>query len=131
MLDSSIDGPNPNSATNGGLDETIEQLHRQVSGYEGSTLGQPSKNYNIILLVPYLYHHKPRFCYPISTYILDVLWGQPIKLIQVASCMKINGTNLFFLNLFPLIASGPQKYKHKIGHQYFSIQNPKKLGAFF
>jgi hypothetical protein len=25
------------------LDETIEQLHRQVSGYEGSTLGQPSE----------------------------------------------------------------------------------------
>ena len=44
MLDSSIDGPNPNT-TNGGPDQTIEQLHRQVSGYEGSTLGQPSKNH--------------------------------------------------------------------------------------
>ena len=75
MLDSSIDGPNPNSATNGGLDETIEQLHRQVSGYEGSTLGQPSKNYNIILLVPYLYHHKPRFFYPISTYLKTSIFG--------------------------------------------------------
>jgi hypothetical protein len=61
LLDSSIDGANPNSPTNGGLDETIEQLHRQVSGYEGSTLGQPSKNYNIIMLVPYLDHHKPNF----------------------------------------------------------------------
>jgi hypothetical protein len=41
--------------------------------------------------------------------------------------MKINGTTFFSLKLFPLIASGPQKYKHN----YFTFQRSKKLGAFF
>jgi hypothetical protein len=45
--------------------------------------------------------------------------------------MKINGTTFFSLKLFPLIASGPQKYKHEIGHKYFIFQHPKNLGAFF
>ena len=58
----------------------------------------------------------------LSGFSVDVLWGQPIKLIQVASIS---------LKLFPLIASGPQKYKHKIVHKYFTFQHPKKLGAFF
>ena len=37
----------------------------------------------------------------------------------------------FSLKLFPLIASGPQKYKHKIGHKYFTFQHPKKLETLF
>ena len=50
---------------------------------------------------------------------LDVLLGQPIKLVQVASTnklRKIKETTLFTLKLFPVISVGPQKYKHKIGH---------------
>ena len=69
-----------------------------------------------------------------DTYILDVLWGQPIMLIQVASTSELRENqwnDLLFFEIFPLIASGPQKYKHKIGHKYFSFQHPKKLGAFF
>ena len=59
-------------------------------------------------------------------YLVDVLWGQPIKLIQVASNSELrenqrNKTPFFFLKLFPVIASGPQKYKHKIGHNYFTF----------
>ena len=42
-------------------------------------------------------------------------------------CMKINGTTFFSLKLFPVIPAGPQKYKHKIGHNYFTFQNPKKF----
>ena len=46
----------------------------------------------------------------------EVLWGQPIKLVQVASTLefeylKINRTTLFSLKPFPLISSGPQKPK--------------------
>ena len=36
-----------------------------------------------------------------NKYVLDVLWGQPIKLIQVTS-----NSEFFSLKLFPLIASG-------------------------
>ena len=36
----------------------------------------------------------------------------------------------FSLKLFPLIASRPQKYKHKIGHKYFTFKHPKKLELF-
>ena len=42
-------------------------------------------------------------------YVLDVLWGQPIKRIQVASnseLREINGTTFFSLKLFPLIPLG-------------------------
>ena len=68
------------------------------------------------------------------TYLLDILWGQPIKLIQVASNSEFreNQWNTFIsLKLFALIASGPQKYKHEIGPNFFIIQHPKKLGAIF
>ena len=50
---------------------------------------------------------------------LDVLWGQPIKLAQVASTselLEFNEMAFFSLKLFPVISAGPQKYKHKIGH---------------
>ena len=71
----------------------------------------------------------------LTLYIVDVLWGQPIKLIQVASNSELHENqwnNLFFsLKLFPLIPSGPQMYKHKIGHKYFTFQHPKQFGAFF
>ena len=55
---------------------------------------------------------RPRvflFCF---YWILDVLWGQPIKLIQVASKTELcenQWTDLLFLKLLPIIASGPQK----------------------
>ena len=48
-------------------------------------------------------------------YLLDVLWGQPIKLAQgikwlvLQNCMKINKTTLFSSKSFPLISAGPQK----------------------
>ena len=69
-------------------------------------------------------------------YVLDVLWGQPIKLIQVVSTSEfheyyIDGTTLILHFLSPPLVAGPQKYKHKIGHKYFNFQHPKKLGAFF
>ena len=79
--------------------------------------------------------------------LVDVLWSQPMKLIQVASISELHKNQwndlLFFetvvlmsypkiINkLFPLIASGPQKYKYNIGHNYFTFQHPKKLDAFF
>ena len=37
------------------------------------------------------------------TYVLDVLWGQPIKLIQLQNFMNIDGTTLF---LFFFVPSG-------------------------
>ena len=43
------------------------------------------------------------------------------KWLLLQNCVKINGTTFFSLKLFPLIASGPQKYKHKIGHKYFTF----------
>ena len=49
----------------------------------------------------------------LPTYIVDVLWGQPIKLAQVASTSellkKIKGRTLFSSKSFPLISAGPQK----------------------
>ena len=36
----------------------------------------------------------------------------------------------FSLKLFPLIAAGPQKYKHKIGHNYFIFNVQKVRGIF-
>ena len=44
--------------------------------------------------------------------------------------MNIDGTTLILLFLPPSLVAGPQKYKHKIGHKYFTFQHPKKLGAF-
>ena len=60
-----------------------------------------------------------------TVHIIDVLWGQPIKLIQVASnsdCVKINGMAFFSLKLFPLIASGPQK-PQKLTAQKIKYEN--------
>ena len=45
-------------------------------------------------------------------YLLDILWGQPIKLTQVASNSELRENqlnDLLFFTLFPLISSGPQK----------------------
>ena len=54
-----------------------------------------------------------------TQWLIDVLWGQPIKLIQLASNSELREnqwTTLFSLKFFPLIASGPWK--------------PQKLTAF-
>ena len=59
--------------------------------------------------------------YILHMYVLEVLWGQPIKLIQVASTSEFcenQRNDLLFFKLFPVISGGPQKYKHKIGHDY-------------
>ena len=56
---------------------------------------------SLILILPY---H--------SIYILDVLWGQPIKLLQVASTSELlenQRHDLFSSKSFPLISAGPQK----------------------
>ena len=66
--------------------------------------------------------------------IVDVLWDQPIKLVQVASNSELRENQWNYLLFFEIVHShcfGPQKYKHKIGHKYFIFQHPKKLGAFF
>ena len=44
--------------------------------------------------------------------------------------MKIDGTTFFSLKLFHLIASGPQKYKHKIGYKYFTFQHPGRPDSY-
>ena len=38
-----------------------------------------------------------------------VLWGQPIKLIQVQNFMNIDGTTLILIFLSPPLVAGPQK----------------------
>ena len=43
------------------------------------------------------------------------------KWLLLQNCMKINGTTFFSLKMFPVIPSGPQKYKHKIGCNYFTF----------
>jgi hypothetical protein len=58
---------------------------------------------------------------------IDVLWGQPIKLIQVASNSELcenQWNDLLFFEIVTLIALGPQKYKHKkvISTLLFNIQ---------
>ena len=68
---------------------------------------------------------------PYLGYVVGVLWCQPIKLIQVVSTSEFRGTTLILFFLSPPLVAGPQKYKHKIGHKYFTFQHPKKLGAFF
>ena len=41
---------------------------------------------------------------------IDILWGQPIKLIQVVQYfININGTMLFLFSLSPWVSAGPQK----------------------
>ena len=72
----------------------------------------------------------------VRTYInwsIDVLWGQPIKLAQVASTSELNENQWNDLLFFEIvvISAGPRKYKHKIGHNYFTFQHPKKSEAFF
>ena len=47
-------------------------------------------------------------------YIVDVLWGQPIKLIQlmptnVQNFMNIDGTTLILIIWSPWVSGGPQK----------------------
>ena len=47
-----------------------------------------------------------------NVYLLDLLWGQPIKLIQVVSTSEfhdIDGTTLVLFFLSPLLVAGPQK----------------------
>ena len=50
----------------------------------------------------------------IGMYIVDVLWGQPIKLIQlmptnVQNFMNIDGTTLILIIWSPWVSGGPQK----------------------
>ena len=49
-----------------------------------------------------------------------------------SSCIyfRISSNDLDFTFLSPPLVAGSQKYKHKIGHKYFTFQRPKKLGAF-
>ena len=50
----------------------------------------------------------------VQTSIVDVLWGQPIKLIKVTSNLELSENkwnDLLFFKLFPLIASGPHRPK--------------------
>ena len=54
---------------------------------------------------------RPILRHCIHTYLVDVLWGQPIKLIrclQLQNCVKINGMTFFSLKLLPVISSGLQ-----------------------
>ena len=74
---------------------------------------------NCLLLCIYLTTNSKEIRILVSTYLLDVLWGQPIKLIQVASTSELRENqrnNLLFFELFPIISAGPQKYKKKVGH---------------
>ena len=59
-------------------------------------------------------------------YILDVLWGQPIKLVQVASTSELlenQRNNLVFFKINPSHLTGPQKPQKwtdsKIKYEYF------------
>ena len=46
----------------------------------------------------------------VSTYVLDVLWCQPIRVIQVISTfMNIDGTTLILSFSSPPFSAGPQK----------------------
>ena len=47
---------------------------------------------------------------------LRVNWSSLLKWLLLQNCLKINETPFFSLKLFPVISAGPQKYKHKIGH---------------
>ena len=44
-----------------------------------------------------------------TTYLVDVLWGQPIKLAQVASTSELLENQQNDLVFFKIISSGPQK----------------------
>ena len=60
--------------------------------------------------------------YYTGTYVIDVLWGQPIKLVQVVSTSELReNLSFLFFEIVPVIFSGPQKYKHKLGHNYFTF----------
>jgi len=45
--------------------------------------------------------------------------------------MNIDGTTLILFSLSPPLVAGPQKYKHKIGHKYFTFKHPKKVMGIF
>ena len=54
------------------------------------------------------------FQFNFKKYIVDVLWGQPIKLIQlmptnVQNFMNIDGTTLILIIWSPWVSGGPQK----------------------
>ena len=40
---------------------------------------------------------------------VDVLWGQPIKLVHVVTSSELHGTTLFCSKSILLISAGPQK----------------------
>ena len=67
-------------------------------------------------------------------YSVDVLWGKSIKLAQVASTSELHENQwkdlLFFEIVVYVISAGPQKYKHKIGHNYFTFSTSKKVREF-
>ena len=67
----------------------------------------------------------------VHTSIVDVLWGQPIKLIKVTSNLELSENkwnDLLFFKLFPLIASGPQKPKKLIASKIkYESLGPKIL----
>ena len=51
----------------------------------------------------------------VTTYVLDVLWGQPIKLIQVASNSELpqnQWNNHIFFEIVPSHCFGPQNLKN-------------------
>jgi hypothetical protein len=45
--------------------------------------------------------------------------------------MEVDETALFSSKSSLLISAGPQKYKHKVGHNYFTVELTKKLEVFF
>ena len=68
--------------------------------------------YNMLLYVLSRNSKQTSYKAPKSTYVVDVLWGQPIKQNQVASTSELlenHGTTLFSSKSFPRISAGPQK----------------------
>ena len=45
--------------------------------------------------------------------------------------MNIDGKTLIIFFLSPPLVAGHQKYKHKIGHKYFSFSTSKKVRGIF
>ena len=64
------------------------------------------------------------YWYVTNTYVIDVLWCQPIKLIQVVSTSEFHEywlNDLNFNHWIPQVSEGPQKQEHKVGHNYFTV----------